>query len=68
MSNQDNKNLVGDYKYGSTVDPIGRIALHAYMLRFYHPITGELMNFELPCPSSFNKIFQSQENPDEQNM
>ena len=60
--------IVGDYKYGSTVDPIGRIALHAYMLRFYHPITGELMNFELPCPSSFNKIFQSQENPDEQNI
>lgn len=49
--------IVGDYKYGSTIDPLGRIALHAYKIRFYHPITNELLNIELPIPQSFKQLF-----------
>ena len=48
--------IVGDYKYGSTIDPLGRIALHAYKIRFYHPITNELLNIELPIPQSFKLL------------
>ena len=49
--------IIGDYKYGSTIDPLGRIALHAYKIRFYHPITNELLNIELPIPQSFKQLF-----------
>lgn len=48
--------IVGDVKYGSAVNPIGRLALHAYRLWFYHPVTGELMKFETPYPPSFTKL------------
>ena len=48
--------IVGDAKYGSAVNPIGRLALHAYRLWFYHPVTGELMKFETPYPPSFTKL------------
>lgn len=45
--------VVGDVKYGNGHDPIGRLALHAYRLHFYHPRTGERMEFETPIPKSF---------------
>ena len=51
-----NHPIVGDEKYGSTVNPIGRLALHAFRLWFYHPVTGELMKFETPYPLSFAKL------------
>ena len=33
--------VVGDKKYGSTKNPIGRLGLHAARLGFVHPISGE---------------------------
>lgn len=45
--------VCGDIKYGNGDDPIGRLALHAFRLHFYHPITGELLRFETPIPSNF---------------
>ena len=42
-----------DTKYGNGDDPIGRLALHAFRLNFYHPITGEPLKFETPVPKSF---------------
>ena len=47
----------GDKKYGSAGSPIGRIALHAKLLAFYHPVTREEMTFETPAPKSFSKVF-----------
>ena len=38
--------VCGDIKYGNGDDPIGRLALHAFRLHFYHPITGEALRFE----------------------
>ena len=32
---------VGDKKYGSTKNPIGRLGLHAVRLGFIHPVSGE---------------------------
>ena len=51
--------VLGDRKYGDGNDPIGRLCLHAYRLDFYHPRTGEVMNFETPFPRDFMKLFAS---------
>jgi len=48
--------VIGDPKYGNTDNPLGRLALHAYKLCFYHPITGDLMEFETPYPPAFKKL------------
>ena len=48
--------LVGDERYGSEVNPLGRLALHAFKLCFYHPVTGEKMMFETPYPGAFKSI------------
>ncbi|MDD6123632.1 MAG: RluA family pseudouridine synthase [Bacteroidales bacterium] len=45
--------VCGDVKYGNGDNPIGRLALHAYRLHFYHPITRELLCFETPVPRKF---------------
>ncbi|MDR3118541.1 MAG: RluA family pseudouridine synthase [Mediterranea sp.] len=50
--------VLGDVKYGDGNDPIGRLALHAFKLSFYHPVSNELMEFETPYPAVFKKIMQ----------
>lgn len=49
----------GDNKYGDGSNPIGRLCLHAYRLDFFHPRTGEVMNFETPFPRLFMKLFNN---------
>ncbi len=51
--------LIGDGRYGGDIapNPINRLALHAFKLCFYHPVTNELMEFETPYPSAFKKLF-----------
>lgn len=49
--------VIGDSKYGSKEKPIGRLALHARILAFTHPVTGELCRFETPVPPKFMKLF-----------
>lgn len=51
--------IAGDDKYGHGKNPLGRLALHAYRLYFYHPITGEPMEFETPFPTPFLNIFKN---------
>lgn len=48
--------VIGDERYGSQTNPLGRLALHAFKLCFYHPVTGEHMQFETPYPSNFKSI------------
>lgn len=50
--------IAGDLKYGNGENPINRLALHAYRLNFYHPITGEPMQFSTPIPASFRELVQ----------
>ena len=50
--------VVGDIKNGDENDPIGRLALHAFRLCFYHPVTGEPLQFETSYPISFRKLVQ----------
>lgn len=49
--------IAGDIKYGNGRDPIGRLALHAFRLHFYHPMTGEPLTFETPFPTPFMRLF-----------
>ena len=49
--------VAGDSKYGNGRNPIGRLALHAYRLFFFHPITGLRMEFETPLPPAFLHVF-----------
>ena len=51
--------VAGDDKYGNGLNPLHRLALHAFRLYFYHPSTGQPMKFETPYPTSFVRIFQN---------
>ena len=50
--------VCGDSKYGNGDDPIRRLCLHAWLLCFTHPVTGEPMEFETPVPTSFKHLFR----------
>ena len=61
--------VCGDPKYGrqdddaspmrnSVVDPLHRLCLHAWLLCFNHPVTGEPMEFETPVPTAFRQLFK----------
>ena len=47
--------VAGDRMYGSTINPLGRLGLHAKLLGFDHPVTGKRMVFTAPLP----KVFKS---------
>ncbi|MBD2867706.1 RluA family pseudouridine synthase [Paenibacillus arenilitoris] len=53
--------IVGDKKYGARTRSIGRLGLHARVLAFEHPITGEPMRFETDVPKPFLRPFQAEE-------
>lgn len=48
--------IVGDKRYPQTncknFNPIGRLALHAAYIGFFHPVSGEFIDFQAPLPSS----------------
>lgn len=48
--------VVGDRMYGSAINPIGRLGLHAKLLGFDHPGSGKHMVFTAPVPSAFKKL------------
>ncbi len=50
--------IVGDKKYGAASRPMNRIGLHARVLAFRHPVTGEVMRFETPVPGSFMSLLK----------
>ncbi|MFD0672467.1 RluA family pseudouridine synthase [Cohnella sp. GCM10027633] len=49
--------VVGDKKYGAKSKSIGRLGLHARVLAFEHPRTGETLRFETPIPKPFLSQF-----------
>ena len=50
--------VVGDKRYGATTtDALNRLALHAAKLSFAHPVTREPLNFSLPLPKAFARLF-----------
>ena len=50
--------VCGDTKYGDGIDPLHRLCLHAWLLCFTHPVTGQPMEFETPIPVAFRKLFK----------
>ncbi|MDD3405350.1 MAG: RluA family pseudouridine synthase [Sphingobacteriia bacterium] len=49
--------VVGDRKYGNGLShEIDRLALHARVLAFEHPVTGQTLRFETPIPKEFYKL------------
>jgi 23S rRNA pseudouridine1911/1915/1917 synthase len=50
--------IIGDKKYGSADNPFNRIGLHAWILGFTHPVTGEKMRFESDIPAEFLSLFK----------
>lgn len=50
--------IVGDVKYGSTLNPLQRLGLHANELMFIHPLTHKEMRFIAKTPKSFEKLFK----------
>lgn len=51
--------VVGDEKYGARTNPIGRLGLHARVLAFVHPVTGEQLTFESDVPGEFLRLFRN---------
>ena len=49
--------VIGDKKYGATKHPIARLGLHARVLAFKHPITGEEVRYETDIPKEFLNLF-----------
>lgn len=50
--------VVGDEKYGYTLNPLGRLGLHASKLEFKHPISGEVISISAPVPAAFKGLFK----------
>lgn len=49
--------VAGDKKYGAVSNPLKRLALHARVLAFHHPVDGKLHHFETPIPPAFAAMF-----------
>ena len=54
--------VVGDKRYGSKKNPIARLGLHAQILAFTHPDTGEMLRFETKIPNPFLSVFPGKRN------
>lgn len=46
--------ILGDKKYGSTINPYHRLCLHAFQLEFVHPFTKKKLSFKSQPPSCFS--------------
>jgi 23S rRNA pseudouridine1911/1915/1917 synthase len=59
--------VIGDPVYGSARGsasrrvPLKRQFLHAYQLRFQHPITGEMLELEAPLPDDLQAVLDQKE-------
>jgi 23S rRNA pseudouridine1911/1915/1917 synthase len=48
--------VAGDTKYGAKTNPAKRLGLHAWTLRFPHPVTGQELRFESPLPKELARL------------
>ncbi len=53
-----NHPIIGDKKYNSKKNPIGRLGLHSYYLEFTHPKTNQKIILQTKLPKEFEKIFK----------
>ncbi len=50
--------IAGDRKYGATIDPARRLALHSCELKFCHPVSGAAMDFRSGMPSRLMALIE----------
>jgi 23S rRNA pseudouridine1911/1915/1917 synthase len=50
--------IVGDRRYGATIDPARRLALHSCELKFRHPVSGAAMEFRSELPSPLKALIE----------
>jgi len=50
--------VIGDKAYGSSIDPIGRMGLHAFCLGFIHPRTQSQRTFQTAPPHEFRRYLR----------
>jgi Pseudouridylate synthases, 23S RNA-specific len=55
--------IVGDWRNGSTEKELGYVALESIHLSLEHPVTGELLDFSQPVPSSFRRLLRTKMSP-----
>jgi len=55
--------VVGDDKYDTLANPLGRLGLHAYALTLRHPLSGKEYDFRAPMPPSFTQPFRAKAAP-----
>ena len=48
--------VVGDKKYGAKTNPAKRLGLHAFALRFPHPVTHQELRFESSLPAELARL------------
>lgn len=53
--------IAGDRAYGSKTNPLGRIGLHAFVLGFRHPRTGQQLSFRSEPPPEFRRYLPGAE-------
>ena len=51
--------IAGDGKYGAATNPIKRLALHARKLKFIHPTTRQVLDFQTDVPKKFLQLVQA---------
>ncbi len=50
--------IVGDTRYNSKTNPLGRLCLHASTLKITNPLTNELMTFTSNIPEEFTNLIK----------
>lgn len=53
-----NHHVIGDDKYGNPADPIKRLGLHAYKLKFVHPVSKKIYEFKSEMPGAFLELMK----------
>lgn len=51
-----NKPIIGDKKYGSKINPINRLALHAYKIKIVDPRNQKVLDFNSQIPQELKKL------------
>ncbi len=50
--------IIGDSRYGSNSNPLGRLALHATLLQIMDPLTKKVFNFKSDVPKDFMGLIE----------
>jgi 23S rRNA pseudouridine1911/1915/1917 synthase len=50
--------IVGDRKYGAKTDPVKRLALHSFELKFDHPASGASIHFRSAMPGQLMALIE----------